>query len=576
MIFALSIGAFASSPVASAQTTYFSRATGDWDATNTWSTTDFTGAAAGSLPGSTDFVQIRSDRIVTLTDTRTIATVTIVGAGATGGLDLNGNSLTVTGSVTINNPTSNNNEAFINVGSGTFSVTGSLTMNGASGNNSRSAQLIVGTGTATVTGGMAFDGTNAPRKDIIFQGTGTLSTSDLPSANFTLTTVAGSTIEITGAGTTTLEPSNNYANLVVNKSGGILTTGGGTTIGGNLTITSGTLQLNAATTVDGATSISGTLDIFNTAGAKTFTGLVTIQPGGTWDNTSNEAVIFQGGLVHNGTTFNSGTNTQTFNTNAQVIGGSSIITFSSTVTVAGTTVTNENSNSAGVTITGNLTGSGVFEQDVNTMLTLGGTSTATLTANATGNTVIYNGGGSQTINATDYYNLTISNTNGNGATVASDLNVANNVLVTGSDAFLRIGNNNTARIFNIGGNLSIDANATMTVNTGSNTTHTVTLAGNLTNDGTLNFASDANSFATLTINGTGTQTLGGSVALTLANVNFNNTANPIQVNVDFNSTGTVAVAANAVVVVANGVNIVVTGTVTTAGAITNDGTITVQ
>jgi len=148
--------------------------------------------------------------------------------------------------------------------------------------------------------------------------------------------------------------------------------------------------------------------------------------------------------------------------------------------------------------------------------------------------------------------------------------------VTGSGAFLRAGDNNTSRIINISGNLSIDANATMAVNTGSNTTHTVTLAGNLTNDGTLNFASDANSFATLTINGTGTQTLDGSVALTLADVNFNNTANPIQVNVDFNSTGTVAVAANAVVVVANGVDIVVTGTVTTAGAITNNGTITVQ
>jgi hypothetical protein len=54
---------------------------------------------------------------------------------------------------------------------------------------------------------------------------------------------------------------------------------------GNLSIENGgTLTVSQAITIGGTTTISGTLNITTTTGTRQFTGLLTVNSGGTWNN----------------------------------------------------------------------------------------------------------------------------------------------------------------------------------------------------------------------------------------------------------------------------------------------------
>ena len=113
-----------------------------------------------------------------------------------------------------------------------------------------------------------------------------------PGASFP---VAGDNAFIEGVFTVTITANAACANLSV-ANGSVLTIGGF-----NLT-------------VSGTTALSGTINHSNVAGTKIFTGLVTINAGGIWNNnTVNAPIIFRGGITNNGT-FNAGTGTYTFNT----------------------------------------------------------------------------------------------------------------------------------------------------------------------------------------------------------------------------------------------------------------------
>ncbi|HEU4719129.1 MAG TPA: PKD domain-containing protein [Bacteroidia bacterium] len=85
---------------------------------------------------------------------------------------------------------------------------------------------------------------------------------------------------------------------------------------------------------------------------------------------------------------------------------------------------------------------------------------------------------------------------GNGTTVTTNLanlGCHNLTVGQGAAATLRFGNNNVARTFTVGGNITVNSNATLTVNTSSNTTHTLIVSGNVTNNGTWNMSPDNNS-----------------------------------------------------------------------------------
>ena len=171
----------------------------------------------------------------------------------------------------------------------------------------------------------------------------------------------------------------------------------------NLTINTGaTLTVGASSiTVNGTTAISGTLAFSSTAGTQTFIGTVTINLGGTWNNTVNELVTFRGGITNNGT-FNAGTGIQTFNTNNQSLSGTLTIP---NVTVATVSLTNNDVLNVSTALSGN----GALNNTATGVLNIGGTSgITTLTATATGNTVNYNGVAAQTAKVTIYSNLTLS------------------------------------------------------------------------------------------------------------------------------------------------------------------------
>ena len=236
-----------------------------------------------------------------------------------------------------------------------------------------------------------------------------------------------------------------------------------TTVNGNLDVAAGT-QLNVAGfnfTVTGITSVSGTLANTSATGTKTFTGDVTVNSGGVWTNTANEAITLSGNLLNNGT-FNFGTAVNTF-------GGT-------------TTITN----------------------GVNATLNFGGASlTPPLTATASGNTVNYNGV-NQTVRAATYNNLTIS---GSGTKTTGGIIAVNGNLNVAAGAQLRVAGFN----FTVTGTTSVSGtlahtSATgiktftgdVTVNIGGVWTNTVneaiTLSGNLLNNGTFTFGTAVNTF----------------------------------------------------------------------------------
>ncbi|MGH2567806.1 MAG: beta strand repeat-containing protein, partial [Bacteroidota bacterium] len=478
------------SQFATAQTTYYSRQTGNWNDVNTWSTTSFTGAAATAVPGSLDDVQIRSDRVVTLNVTSaTIASMTITGAGATGGLDLSGNTFQVTGNVTINNPTSNGNQSYINVGSGSLTIDGSLTMNGASANNARVSQLIIGTGTATVTGGISFDATTAARKVVLFQDAGSLTTSALPTGG-TLTSAAGSTVFITGGLTNTLIAAT-FANLEINKTGGTLTVGGVTLVNENFTITQGEFIIAGSNfTVSGTTGISGTLTDNNTGGTDSFADVV-INSGGSLNSTAAETYAISGNLTMNGGTI-SGSATGIHNVSGNFVIASGTNTLGrATVTVTGTT-------------------------DISGTLNI---TSSTGTKTFAGKVTINNGG-------------TWDNSTGNSNTVLRG-GIENNGTFTSGTGTYSFNQNNQMVSGTNGFTFNGDVNTTTNGLQVTNST-AVTIVGSLTgNNGASAWINDSNSSLTIsgTLMGTGTLTATaipntveytGTAAQSIKATNYNN------------------------------------------------------
>ncbi len=249
-------------------------------------------------------------------------------------------------------------------------------------------------------------------------------------------------------------------------SGGTFTGSSGTiAVNGNLSIgnTSTLTIANSVFSVTGTTTvgsgISGSLTISSATGIKTFGGLITISAGGVWNNSGNSPVTFQGGISRSTGTFTAGSGIHTFNTNAQSLIGDYTIP---NVTVSGTSLTNNNT----LTVSTALSGTGSLTQGTNSTLTILGTSSITsLNASNTGNTVAFNGA-SQTINASNYYHLTINETGGTSATLggstqvsgtlnltAGNVNIGSNSLSIGSSGTISGGSATTMILVSGGGEL---------------------------------------------------------------------------------------------------------------------------
>ncbi|MFH0839852.1 MAG: filamentous hemagglutinin N-terminal domain-containing protein [Candidatus Omnitrophota bacterium] len=261
------------------------------------------------------------------------------------------------------------------------------------------------------------------------------------------TTTNSTTVNYNGAAQTVAAI--NYHHLTLSTSGAKTLQTGTTTIGGNLTL-SGTVTADTvvglaisgnliigdgatftaagyALTVTGTTTIgdgaSGNLIVSSATGAKIFTGLVTVNAGGAWNNSGNSTISFRGGIT-NSNTFTAGSGIQTFETNAQALAGTIAIP---SVTVTTITLTNDGT----LTVTTALAGTGGLTNGATGELHIdftGALGISTLTATAVGNTVDYGYAGAQTVVAINYYNLTIS---GSGTkTLAAAIDIDNDLTIT--------------------------------------------------------------------------------------------------------------------------------------------------
>ncbi|MBI2967280.1 MAG: PKD domain-containing protein [Bacteroidetes bacterium] len=268
-----------------------------------------------------------------------------------------------------------------------------------------------------------------------------------------------------------------------------------TATAGSMTINSvASLNVGNAFMVNGSVTINGTLTITSTTGSKNF-GDILINSIGTWNNSSNANVTVNGNLTNNGS-FTSGTGTCTFTGSGKFFDGSSSITIQM-AQINGSYTNNNN-----LLITFSLSGNGSLTQSTNTLLQLGGTVTiSTLTASASGNTVIYNANGSQTIFCTTYYNLTLT---GSGTKTFSCNTFINGQLTNNSST-------------------TLDA-----------TTFTITLSGNFINDG--NFFPSSSTFF---LAGSAVQSLSGFSTITFNNLTINNVSSTgITLNQDVTVMGT--------------------------------------
>lgn len=241
----------------------------------------------------------------------------------------------------------------------------------------------------------------------------------------------------------------------------------------NLTISSGsTLSVGAfAITISGTTAVTGTIIHTSTTGTKQYTGLVTINAGGNWNNSGNSAIQLRGGITNSGT-FNAGSGVYTFQTNAQALTGTLSIP---NVTVTGVTLTNNGT----LSCSGSLAGTGGLTNAATGILHLDFTGTVgitTLTATAVGNVVDYGFAGTQTIKVVTYHHLNLSNS---GVKTFAVTTVNGNLTLSGSAAVT------TGAALVIGGNLIIGDGTTFTAAgfnltvTGTTTTGSGT-SGNLT------------------------------------------------------------------------------------------------
>ena len=368
---------------------------------------------------------------------------------------------------------------------------------------------------------------------------------------------------------------NTTGTLTINNGGTLtVTTNNGTFM--TLTINSGgTLTCSRVLTINGTTDITGTISLSG-GRANVFTGNVTLNTGASWTNTTTSTQTFSSDFINKATTFSStGSGIYTFTGSTHNIGGTTVsiipnVAINNTYTNNGTltvgtalsgsgTLTNSSTGTLKIngtcslstlTNNGNIisTGSGTITSATvtnNLNWNMDGTGAVTnftnaasgtliisatpavpafttLTANATGNTVNYDGTGTQTIAVLPYSNLTLS---GSGTKTLGNALITNGAFNIGSGVTLSTGNNqltfggdfiNTGTLLNAGSSPIVIAGTATTQNiAGFTTTGLISMTKTA---GTATFTGPVNG-ASLTMSGTGgTLNLGTGLTHTLTGV----------------------------------------------------------
>ena len=155
---------FCISTITFAQKTWDGSSSNNWNTASNWT--------PSGVPTESDAVIIPDNFSVTVNTAAVCASLTINGGGNDNTITINsGQSLTVSGAITIGAGTGNNDDKIISVGSGTLSCA-SIIM-AATNDDSRDCEITISTGTVNVTGDITMNGT-AARNAIRFSGAGTL------------------------------------------------------------------------------------------------------------------------------------------------------------------------------------------------------------------------------------------------------------------------------------------------------------------------------------------------------------------------------------------------------------------
>lgn len=188
--------------------------------------------------------------------------------------------------------------------------------------------------------------------------------------------------------------------------------------------------------VNGVVDNSGSLSADNLNGTTTFVGSVVNQFQFSSSIEEYSQLVFQNGIENNGVFFIGGA---TFNTNNQVISGTSPVSFANTVRVENVTVTNSNSAVVSISNTGPAslsgTGAATWTQAVNSTLNYSGTTITNITLNASnpGNTVNYNSeSDNQTIynpSSSTYAHLILSGTSNQTKTLSANTIVSGDLSI---------------------------------------------------------------------------------------------------------------------------------------------------
>jgi len=480
-------------------TTYYSVADGNWNTPGTWSKNDRGTPLTTGFPVVGDVVTITRGWTVTVNITNAACTslqlgTVAGGSGQTGALTFSGSgspALTVSGSVTVGGTANNGSNGTITFTSGSSMTAGNLQLGGSSSATNGTLNMTSG-GTLTLKGAFTI-GAGTGTKTFT-PGTGTVilnATNTLPANTFTT-----------------------FNNLTC--SAGTTTMGVGLTINGNLSILGGATfnTSNYGLTVTGTTTVgSGTLTI-GANGTKIFKGLVLVNSGGTWKNSGNSPITFQGGITNNGT-FTSGNGTQTFDTNPQNLNGN--IDLSGAATSFNTNVTNQGT----LTLTANVSGSGaLINASTGTLNLAAYTTVTTLTNQGT-----LNASGNNNISPTTLTNTSTGILNLSGAAYTAPTTFTNQGILTytsSANINTPVTNTGTINVQSSGYIAGITNNAVGTVNISALSyninTLTATTAGNTVNyngmgDQTVNNVTYSN----LILSGSGTKTF---TAATTINNNF--------------------------------------------------------
>ena len=471
--------------------------------TNTSNTIGGTGNTA--FPG----LSIAAGAAYTMNTSNSCTSLTFVASGTASSLtQASGTTLTVSGTVTINQPTASITTAW-NINSGLANVSGLITLAGTNTTTTRVGKIVITTGTLNAEGGITFVGSASATKIIDMSGgAGILNLSGaltVPANSSTLTAgTSGSVFNYTDttAQTVNFFSAGAYNNLYLNN-----TSASGATLSAAITTAkvSGDLRTQSGTFSNGGLAIAGNA-------AKTFE----VVSGATFKVAGTTSAFPTGfGTVALGTTSTveySGTGAQTVS--AQNYGNLTISASRGSNNVA-------LANSGTIGIAGTLSDTATFST--------GGIVT-------TGSTVVYNGGGPQTLTALSpiaagsnmYNHLTINNasgvTLGGNVTVGGILTFTNGNITTSSNSIYINSTGSVSRtsghvVGNFKKNIATGATSkTFEIGDSSNYTPvtisfaSVTVAGDLTastttgdhpniGSSTINPAKTANRYWTLTNSG---------------------------------------------------------------------------